>query len=124
MTDPVKLEEIEVVGERIRRRTDPNVSIGQTVFSVWNGTGWSEFTPAEPLLMNGVFDGTVQIIEAPQRPVARIAAGLSKTDPDYNKILDMTINLADEIARLDYFVNKLGASDNLTLPNNNTMNGI
>lgn len=123
MTDPIDLEEVEVVGERLRRRTDPNVGIGQVVFSVWNGSGWIEFVPSDPLQLNGIFDGVIEIIEAPKMPTVRVAAGLNKSDPDYNRILEMTLKLAVKINQMDYAINNIGNNENMSFPNNNSMTG-
>ncbi len=123
MPDPIELDEIEVLGERLRRRINPNVSIGQVVFSVWDGAGRVEFQPADRLQMDGLFDGDIQIIEPPQTPTVRISPAIDKSHPDYNKILQKTVELANQIARLNALVEYVQNNQVLSFPRSNTMIG-
>ena len=123
-TGPTDVEDVEVIGERIRRYVDPAVGIGVVVYSIWTGSGYVEFTPLNPDFLDSLFDGTTEIVENPTQPTVRINTAVPRTHPQYPLLVEKSLQLAVRVNQVDGLVRMVDNQENLFLPQNNQMGAI
>lgn len=117
----VVVDEVVVAGERIQRtrKIDPNPTIGDVVYSVWNGTGWQPLDPIDQALVDSAFAEGGDINNPITQP--KVSVMVPEDDPDYEEALHAALLIEKQISNIHSKITSLPNNTIIHLPNNNTI---
>jgi len=120
--DSGTVEEITVVGERIRR-VDPSPGFGgEITYSVYTPTGYVPFDPFSTQQIDLLF----QIgppVETPNTPTVRVDPSIPKDSPDYPRALADAMSIQEQIPAADTAINAVADNETVFMARENTMTG-